>query len=256
LAKERDLLTIGIVNVPDSLLARETDCGVYLNAGREVAVASTKSFTNQCIVLALVAVWFSQNRGTCPLRRQKIVQDLRNVSAQIQAVIDKRDEVQAMVQTIANAQSMFLLGKGSEEAVAKEGALKIKEVAYIHAEGYSTSALKHGPFALLVQDVPVILLDIGEVHRDKTRNAYQEVAARDAHVVCICDQVLDHTLDHTLDQGSSTGSSTHTLLVPTNATFGGIVANVYVQMLSYELAVHMGNNPDCPRNLAKVVTVE
>lgn len=247
LAKERDLLTIGIVNVPDSLLARETDCGVYLNAGREVAVASTKSFTNQCIVLALVAVWFSQNRGTCPLRRQKIIQDLRNVSAQIQAVVDKRDEVQKIVSTLANAQSMFLLGKGSEEAVAKEGALKIKEVAYIHAEGYSTSALKHGPFALLVQDVPVVLLDIGEVHRDKNRNAFQEVAARDAHIVCICDQGLVQPLDQT---------TTHTLIVPNNTTFGGVVANVYVQMLSYELAVHMGHNPDCPRNLAKVVTVE
>ena len=257
LAKERDLSTIGIVNVPDSLLARETDCGVYLNAGREVAVASTKSFTNQCVVLALVAVWFSQNRGTCPLRRQKIIQDLRNVSAQIQTVLDKRDEVRAMVSSLAKATSMFLLGKGAEEAVAKEGALKVKEVAYIHAEGYSTSSLKHGPFALLVQDVPVILLDVGQVHRDKTRNAYQEVAARDARILCITDD-LEVENDH---YGSGPGSKTEPssglrLILPNNTTFSGIVANVYVQMLSYELAVHMGHNPDCPRNLAKVVTVE
>lgn len=245
IAKDCDVVTVGIINVPDSLLAREVDCGVYLNAGREMAVASTKSFTAQCVVLSLVAVWFAQSRGGSLLRRQKIIQDIRCLSAHIHSVLDKRPRVQGLVSKFVNASSVFLLGKGGETAVACEGALKIKEVTYVHAEGYSTSALKHGPFALLDQSVPVILLDIGEAHRDKTRNAYQEIAAREAPIVRITDQ-----------EWNCPCGSDNTLLVPVNGTFGGLLANVHVQMLSYEIAVQKQYNPDYPRNLAKVVTVE
>lgn len=255
IAKDYDLVTIGIVNVPDSLIARETDCGTYLNAGREVAVASTKSFTNQCTVLALVAVWFSQGRGTALTKRQKIIQDLRNLSFQIQAVIDNRVAVQRVVDSLSeplnstllnkSSSSMFLLGKGQEEAIAKEGALKMKEIAYIHAEGYSSSALKHGPFALIEKGLPIILFDVCDKHRDKTRNAFQEVLARDALVITISDQV-----DH------ANSNNMNVLHIDKNGTFGGVLANVYVQLLSYHLANIRGINPDFPRNLAKVVTVE
>ena len=250
IAKDYDLVTIGVVNVPDSLIARETDCGTYLNAGREVAVASTKSFTNQCTVLALVAIWFSQNRGTSLTKRQKIIQDLRNLSFQIQAVIDNKDAVQRIVDelshTLSNkSSSMFLLGKGQEEAIAKEGALKMKEIAYIHAEGYSSSALKHGPFALIEKGLPIILFDVCDKHRDKTRNAFQEVTARDALVITISDKT------DRVNNGNM-----NCLHIDKNGTFGGLLANVYVQLLSYYLAIKAGNNPDFPRNLAKVVTVE
>jgi len=241
IAKEFDLATIGIVNVPDSMIARETDCGVYLNAGREVAVASTKSFTSQCVVLTLVAIWFSQNKGTCMVYRRRLIQDLRNLSFHIQNVLKQRLDTQRIVERMFtnHNNSMFILGKDQEEAIAKEGALKMKEIPYVHAEGYSSSALKHGPFALITKGLPIVLLDVNETYRDKTRNAYQEVLAREAMVVCIGDRSTD--VDLTIDK---------------NGTFGGILANVYLQMMSYFLALNRGVNPDFPRNLAKVVTVE
>jgi glucosamine--fructose-6-phosphate aminotransferase (isomerizing) len=133
---------------------------------------------------------------------------------------------------------MFLLAKGKDEAIAKEGALKLKEIAYIHAEGYSSSALKHGPFALIVEDLPIIIFDIGQDNREKNNNAYHEILARGAKIIRISD----------MDHGD--------LIIEPNGTFGGVLANIYVQLMSYFLALKVGYNPDFPRNLAKVVTVE
>ena len=242
IAKDYDLISIGVVNVIDSLIARETDCGVYLNAGREVAVASTKSFTNQCVVLSMIAVWFSQNRGTCIEKRRKIINDLRNLSFQMQKILDKTGETQHIANIFANKNSVFILGKGKDEAIAKEGALKLKEIAYIHAEGYSSSALKHGPFALIEPELPIIILDINDEYRDKNRNAFQEVSARNAFVLNIT------------DVGSS--DNENAIIIEKNTTFGGLLANIYIQLISYYLALAHNNNPDFPRNLAKVVTVE
>lgn len=236
ISKEYDLFTIGIVNVTDSLIARETDCGVYLNAGREVAVASTKSFTSQCCILAMVAVWFSQNCGTCIDKRKQIITDLRNLPFQIQKILDNHEQLMNYIEHFEKT-SCFILGKGKEEAIAKEGALKMKEVTYIHTEGYSSSALKHGPFALIECGLPIILLDINDENRDKNKNTYQEIKARDAFVLRISD-------------------SEGELMIDKNNTFGGVIANVYIQLLSYYLSVAKNYNPDFPRNLAKVVTVE
>jgi glucosamine--fructose-6-phosphate aminotransferase (isomerizing) len=236
IAKDYDLITIGIVNVPDSLIARETDCGVYLNAGREVSVASTKSFTSQCIILSMVAVWFSQNRGTCIERRKQMINDLRNLPFQIQNILDNNENLMEYIENF-NKTSCFILGKGKEEAIAKEGALKMKEITYIHTEGYSSSALKHGPFALIEDGLPIILLDINEENRDKNKNTYQEIIARNAFVLRISDLEGELTIEK-------------------NKTFGGLIANVYIQLLSYYLSIEKGYNPDFPRNLAKVVTVE
>jgi len=244
IAKENNLLTIGVVNVVDSLIAREVDCGVYLNAGREVAVASSKSFTNQCIVLTLVALWFSQNmENSCVEMRVQIINDLHNISFQIQKILNQRHLLGEIIQKLKNAKSIFLLGKGREEAIAKEGALKLKEIAYIHAEGYSSSTLKHGTFALIEDGTPIILFDIDDEHRDKTRNVYQEVKARNAYVIRITD----------LEEG---GDVDGCLKIERNKTFGGVTANIYIQLLSYYIALEKGNHPDYPRNLAKVVTVE
>jgi glucosamine--fructose-6-phosphate aminotransferase (isomerizing) len=240
IAKDYDLITIGAVNVIDSQMARETDCGVYLNAGREVAVASTKSFTNQCIVLAMIAIWFSQNRGTAIEKRRKIISDLRNISFQIQNIISNDTVTKHIAATIMQNDSVFLLGKGRDEAIAKEGSLKLKEIAYIHAEGYSTSSLKHGTFALIEPNLPIFIIDISDEHRDKNRNAYQEVIARNAYVIRFTDiKMCDNDI-----------------LIEKNSTFGGLLVNVYVQLISYHMAILKGNNPDFPRNLAKVVTVE
>jgi glutamine---fructose-6-phosphate transaminase (isomerizing) len=239
IARDYDMVSIGIVNVIDSLIARETDCGVYLNAGREVSVASTKSFTNQCIVLSMMAVWFSQNRGTHIEKRKKIISDLRKVSFQLDTLLQEKnvDKIKELSSGLKGASSIFLLGKGRTQAIAMEGALKLKEVAYIHSEGYSSSALKHGTFALITPNLPIIIFDIDEEHHSKNQNAYQEVLAREAKVICVSDN----------ENGD--------LIIEKNNTFGGIMANIYVQLLSYYIALELGHNPDYPKNLAKVVTV-
>jgi len=239
IAKDYDLITIGIVNVIDSMIARESDCGIYLNAGREVAVASTKSFTNQCLVLTMVAIWFSQNKGTYIEKRKKMINDIRNLSFQVQDLCTNLEQIKEIARQLKDKTSLFLLGKGKEEAIAKEGALKLKEVAYLHAEGYSSSALKHGPFALIEEGLPVILIDVEEENRDKNKNTFQEISARNAFVIKITDSRCNDLL-----------------IVEKNSTFSGILANVYVQLLSYFIALEKGFNPDFPRNLAKVVTVE
>lgn len=239
IAKDYDIITIGVVNIADSLIARESDCGVYLNAGREVAVASTKSFTNQCTVLTMIAIWFSQNRGTCIEKRKKLINDIRKLPFQIHDLCDKTENIKTIARDLRTKKSLFILGKGKEEAIAKEGSLKLKEVAYVHAEGYSSSALKHGPFALIEPGLPIILLDIEDENREKNKNTYQEVMARNAHVIKISDNKGDCDL-----------------LIEKNGTFGGVLANIYLQLLSYYLAIENDYNPDFPRNLAKVVTVE
>jgi glucosamine--fructose-6-phosphate aminotransferase (isomerizing) len=240
IAKEYDLITIGIVNVVDSMIARETNCGVYLNAGREVAVASTKSFTNQCIVLIMIGIWFSQNANTNIEKRKKIIKDLRNLSYQLEIEISKHTcHIKELVEKWKTKNSIFLLGKGSNEAIVKEGALKLKEIAYIHAEGYSASSLKHGSYALIENGLPIILLDIDDIYRDKIESVYQELILREAQVIRISDknENSDFYIQH-------------------NSTFGGIISNSLIQLISYYLAIAKGNNPDFPRNLAKIVTVD
>jgi glucosamine--fructose-6-phosphate aminotransferase (isomerizing) len=241
IARDYDMISIGIVNVIDSLIARETDCGVYLNAGREVSVASTKSFTNQCIILSMIAVWFSQNRGTHVEKRKKIISDLRNVSFQLNTIFEEKNinNVMKIADKIKDSKSIFLLGKGRSQAIAMEGALKLKEVAYIHSEGYSSSALKHGTFALIVPKLPIIIFDIDDEYHSKNQNAFQEILAREAQIIRI----------------SNTEVGNSELIIEKNQTFGGILANVYIQLLSYCLALKQGHNPDFPKNLAKVVTV-
>ncbi len=246
IAKEYDLLTMGVVNVVDSLIARETNCGVYLNAGREVAVASTKSFTNQCIVLSMIAVWFSQNRGTCLEKRRKIIADIRNLPIQMGKIMEKDQSLYDDIKSRFSLNSAFILGKGPSYSVALEGALKIKEVAYIHAEGYSTSALKHGPFALIEPGTPIILLDLDEETRDKTQNAFQEILARGAYIIRIVDYKMENR----------NSANVSIIEVDKNKTYGSLLANCIIQLLSYYLALSREYNPDFPRNLAKVVTVE
>lgn len=245
IAKKQELLTIGIVNVVDSMIAKETDCGVYLNAGREVAVASTKSFSCQCVALALVAVWFSQNRGTSLQKRCKIIDCLRKLPFQTQCVINTATEHISPVVGHLTGSSLFILGKGSEEAIARESALKLKEIAYIHAEGYSSSALKHGPFAIIQPNLPIIILDTSSDHRAKNLSACQEVLARGAYVILITDH-NDNDLLH---------DNLYKLVIDKNEVFGGVLANIYIQLISYHLSLQSGNNPDYPRNLAKVVSV-
>lgn len=239
-----DYVTIGIINVVDSMIAREVTCGCYLNAGREYGVASTKAFTSQVIVLHLVAIWFSQNRNLHELKRKTIIKDIRRLPQNIKFTIDS---VHGITKDIANylktINSCFILGKGQMVAVAKEGSLKIKEIGYIHAEGYSSSALKHGTFALLTNKTPVIVLNTNDLYTTKINNAIEEVSARGSPIINITDIANNKKYNYTI-------------FLPTNKTFKGLIAIIPLQLIAYELALIKGHNPDFPRNLAKVVTTE
>ena len=243
IANDCDLFTIGIVNVVDSLIAREVNCGCYLNAGREVAVASTKAYTSQVILLNMIALWFAQYKNIHNTKRQTMIKDLRKLYLDIQKAIQiSMESIKPILSLFENKSSCFILGKGKGESVAREGALKIKEISYIHAEGYSTSSLKHGPFALLEPGFPVILVAPNDEHYAKSMNAYEEIKSRHAEIVVITDN-KDCDLPNTI-------------IIPYNETFRHLLSVIPMQLLAYELSLMNGLNPDMPRNLAKVVTVE
>lgn len=268
-----DIFTIGVVNVVNSLISREVDCGCYLHAGREVGVASTKSFTSQCVLLTLVALWFSyaQKPDVHDQKRMKILNDIRQLEHDVSSILKNNVSsssasspiVEKITKNIVplflnnstknnnnhnNHNSCFVLGKGRGEAIANEAALKIKEISYIHAEGYATSCLKHGPFALLEPGFPVILLWFKDTHYAKSLNAYEEIKSRHAEIIVITD---DESIAENPDYKKE-----NVILIPENDTFSHMLAVIPLQLLAYYLSVTKGLNPDMPRNLAKVVTVE
>ena len=243
IAQEYDLYMIGVVNVVDSLIAREVHCGCYLNAGREVAVASTKAYSSQVILLSMIAVWFAQIKNNHELKRVKILNDLRKLHMDIEKTIyECESQIKEIIPIFENRQSCFLLGKGKCESIAREGALKIKEISYIHAEGYSTSSLKHGPFALLDEGFPVVLIAPDDDYYYKSMNAYEEIHSRHANIIMITDK--------------QDCDKPNCIKIPYNKTFRDLLSIIPIQIMAYELSLTRGINPDMPRNLAKVVTVE
>jgi glucosamine--fructose-6-phosphate aminotransferase (isomerizing) len=247
LAKDANITTIGIINVVDSLIAREVDCGVYCNAGVEVGVASTKAFSSQVVCLSLLAIWFSQIAGINAPRRAKAISDLKNLSNDFTNVIEMLDgPIRQLAETrFQDTHNVFLIGKGTDEIVAREGSLKVKEIAYVHAEGYSSSSLKHGPFALLDEQFPVIIFNMDRRHSAKTMNCVEEVLSRGSPVFLI-----------TNDRHATTDARYSPIYVPNIGVFSSLLGIVPVQLLAYYLSVARGINPDKPKNLAKVVTVE
>jgi glutamine---fructose-6-phosphate transaminase (isomerizing) len=243
IGKETDTFLIGVINVVDSMIAREVNCGCYLNAGREVAVASTKAFTSQCIILSMMSIWFSQIKSINSNKRLQYIKDLRRLYLDIENTLKNVDKsCDKVLKLFNNRSSVFLLGKGGSEAIAKEGALKIKEISYIHAEGYSASSLKHGPFGLLDKGFPIILIDpIGD-YSSKMENVYEEVKSRYAEVITITD--------------NEECKRENTIYIESNKTYSDLLSILPLQLLSYKLSISKGINPDFPRNLAKVVTVE
>jgi glutamine---fructose-6-phosphate transaminase (isomerizing) len=243
IGKDYECIMIGVVNEPDSMIAREVHCGCYLNAGREVAVASTKSFTNQVILLSMIAIWFSQHKEVKENKRLQHVNDLRRLYLDIEKTIKIAEtQVDEQLCNLFTHHSCFVLGKGKGEAIAREGSLKIKEISYIHSEGYSASSLKHGPFALLCKGFPVILVDVSETHHVKMKNVYEEIKSRHATTIVITYESLDNVNNN--------------IVIPYNKSYGELLSVIVMQMIAYKLSVTRGINPDMPKNLAKVVTVE
>ena len=241
--KNQNIFSIGIINVIDSLIAREVDCGIYCNAGRENGVASTKAFTNQVVSLALLSIWFSQIHNLNYSIRKQFINDIQNLSNDFDKCLKNiNNQIDEKVELLNNYNSLFILGKNTDESVAKEGSLKIKEISYIHSEAYSSSSLKHGPFALLDKNMPVIILNNNFNYESKVLNCYEEVKSRNSKIIFV-------TNNKNLDKEN-------TIIVPYNKTFSSLLAIIPLQLIAYNLSIKREINPDKPKNLAKVVTVE
>mmetsp|Transcript_18566 Transcript_18566/g.27790 ORF Transcript_18566/g.27790 Transcript_18566/m.27790 type:complete len:661 (+) Transcript_18566:102-2084(+) len=247
-AKQLGLPCFSCVNVVGSLIARTTGVGVYVHAGRENAVASTKAFTGSVTCLALLAAWFAQNRGNATVslqKRRELIDSLHRLPTYMGMCLPLRGQCKQLAEKLVNVDHMFVLGKGLGEPIAQEGALKVKEISYIHAEGYGGGSLKHGPFALLDKDTPVIFLIFDGPHASHMRIAAQEVKARGAFNICITD-----------NPSLCKGVADEIIEIPSNGPLTPLLAVVPMQLLAYELSVARGINPDKPRHLAKAVTVD
>ena len=235
--------TMGVINVVDSMIAREVECGVYLNCGREVAVASTKAFTSQIIVLTLIALWFSQVRPRPLLEKDVHIQKILGLPDEISKAIEVNIEMcQKIAKMLKDKSSIFLLGRGTLFSVAREGALKLKEIGYIHAEGYSSAALKHGPYALLTPGFPVILLSTTQT---ASNTIYDELKAREATVIMIG-----------FSSKGTVGSEGDFNIKLSDTGHTDVLATIMLQLIAYYLSIEKGINPDYPRNIAKVLSTD
>lgn len=245
LAQNLGIPVFSVVNAVGSLIARTTKCGVYLNAGREHAVASTKAFVTQVTALEMISVWFAERRNKELSRRVAILEDLRRLSTNMQTTLQTRSACEEIARSLTSADHTFILGKGPGESIAREGALKIKEITYVHAEGYPGGALKHGPFALISEGTPVILIILDDAHAHLMRTAAEEVRARGAYTIVITDNM-----------NLAEGVADDVISIPRDGSLTALLAIIPMQLIAYELAVLKGINPDKPRNLAKAVTVD
>jgi len=251
-AMNKGLPVISVVNVVGSLIARSTGVGVYVNAGRENAVASTKAFTCQVTVLALIALWFSKLHNAIDRRgRQALSESLQRLSTNVGMVLrsNVHDQIKGIAKNLVDRKvdHMFVLGKGAAMPIALEGALKIKEISYIHAEGYPGGALKHGPFALIEEGMPIIFVILDDENAHKMVTAIEEVRARGAHTITV-------TNASNLFKGRKNMGDI--ILVPSAGPMTSILCVLPLQLLAYELSLLRGINPDRPRHLAKTVTVD
>ncbi len=247
-AKQQGATTLGIVNSVGSTIARETDAGVYLHAGPEIGVASTKAFTSQVVVLAMITVHLGRLRGTLTASRgREIVRALHQLPEQVASILEMDPAIRTLAEEYKDSHNFLYLGRGYNFPAALEGALKLKEISYIHAEGYPAAEMKHGPIALIDESMPVVVIAPRDGVYEKVRSNIDEVKARGGCIIGIItegDTELLDVLDHVIQI-----PRTHDALTP-------ILASVPLQLLAYHIAVLRGANVDQPRNLAKSVTVE
>jgi len=246
-AKRRGAKTLGLVNVVGSTIAREDDGGIYLHAGPEIGVASTKAFTSQVIALALLTLKLARLRTMSVVKGRELAEAMLALPDQIQSILDRSPEIEAIAERFKDASNFLYLGRGYNFPVALEGALKLKEISYIHAEGYPAAEMKHGPIALIDEEMPVVFIAPHDAVFDKVVSNIQEVKARGGKVICITSQeepVLAGKIDYEIRI-----PQTADMLYP-------ILTVIPLQLLAYYIAVKRGLDVDQPRNLAKSVTVE
>ncbi len=248
-AKNRGAEVYGIVNVVGSTIARETHAGIYTHAGPEIGVASTKAFTSQLTGLALISLMIAQYRNSLPhIEIKNMTDELLLIPEKVSKILKLNDEILEIAKVFKFCQHMLYLGRGYNFPVALEGALKLKEISYIHAEGYPAAEMKHGPIALIDQNMPVIVIAPKDSTYDKVISNIREVKARKGVVITITDDETDSHIDELSD---------YLIKIPhTLEALSPILTTVPLQLLAYHLAVLRGCNVDQPRNLAKSVTVE
>ncbi|MFT4543846.1 MAG: glucosamine--fructose-6-phosphate aminotransferase (isomerizing) [Polaribacter sp.] len=248
LAKSKGATIIGICNVVGSTISRITDAGSYTHAGPEIGVASTKAFTSQVTVLLLLALSLAHKKGSIPESRfQRLLAALERIPANVEEALRSADQVKHIAGQYKDAKNFLYLGRGYNFPVALEGALKLKEISYIHAEGYPAAEMKHGPIALIDEEMPVVVIATNKGAYEKVISNIQEVKARKGKIIVVVtkgDTTAAELADHVLEI-----PETEEELVP-------ILASIPLQLLSYYIAVMRGCNVDQPRNLAKSVTVE
>jgi len=248
MAKEKGAILLGIVNVVGSTISRVTDAGSYTHAGPEIGVASTKAFTTQVTLMAIMAIMIGKKRGTIDTEKfQNLLNEMEALPSKIEKLLESDSYIKEIAREYKDCPNALFLGRGSAFPIALEGALKLKEISYIHAEGYPAAEMKHGPIALIDENMPVFVIATKGEHYEKVVSNIQEVKARKGKVIAIItkgDTVVKGIADHVIHI-----PDTDEVLVP-------ILATIPLQLLSYHIAVLRECNVDQPRNLAKSVTVE
>lgn len=246
-AKTKGALALGICNVVGSSIARESMSGVYTHAGPEIGVASTKAFTSQLVVLALITLLLARKKGMKLDEGKCIAEHLNQIPQKISKILELNDQIEFIASEFQDAKNFLYLGRGFNFPVALEGALKLKEISYIHAEGYPAAEMKHGPIALIDENMPAVFIAPKDSTYDKIISNIQEVKARRGRIIAIAsesDTEIDHLVDYTIKIPDTTS-----MLMP-------LLTVIPLQLLAYHIAVKKGLNVDQPRNLAKSVTVE
>ena len=246
-AKNRGARTYGVVNVVGSTIARESNGGIYVHAGPEIGVASTKAFTSQVVALALLTLKIGRLKGVSVVKGKEIIEALRALPGQVKQILDRASEIEELAEEFKRAQNFLYLGRGYNFPTALEGALKLKEISYIHAEGYPAAEMKHGPIALIDEMMPVVFIAPHDSVFDKVVSNVQEVKARKGRVIAITSR----------DEPALEGKVDYDFRIPeTIDMLTPVLACIPLQLLAYYIAVKRGSNVDQPRNLAKSVTVE
>mgnify|MGYP001595011793 FL=1 len=248
LAKEKGAFVYGICNVVGSTISRATDSGTYTHAGPEIGVASTKAFTTQITVLTMIALKLAKVKGSISQSNYRLhLRELELIPSNVEMALQKNKDIEEIAKLFKNATNFLYLGRGYNFPVALEGALKLKEISYIHAEGYPAAEMKHGPIALIDEQMPIVVIAVNSNHYDKVVSNIQEIKSRKGKIIAVVtegDTVVKELADYIME-------------VPnTPETLSPLVTTIPLQLLSYHIALMLGRNVDQPRNLAKAVTVE
>ncbi|MCF7792706.1 MAG: glutamine--fructose-6-phosphate transaminase (isomerizing) [Candidatus Cloacimonetes bacterium] len=246
-AKAKGARVLGITNTVGSTIARESDGGVYIHAGAEIGVASTKAFTSQVTILTMLAVLLGRMRNISPTFGTAFIKELQKIPEKIQQILDQNDNILEIAKTLVDSQNALYLGRGVNFPVALEGALKLKEISYIHAEGYPAAEMKHGPIALIDENMPVVAIAPDDAIYDKIISNLQEVKARNGRIISIATEGDKRIIEQ----------SESVIYIPrTIVTLQPLLSVIPLQLLAYHVANLRGLDVDQPRNLAKSVTVE